>query len=482
MDSDVIRLLRRARGVDVLPPSDRAAVQQRRTEVLAADLDMESTEIAEWLARSYALDGWPWAGPRILRLTQAAGGHLAGRRLLREVAPAVGGHGWTQGRTLAWQGSDPWLRMLAAASESSGDVLERLACDPCASVRAAVAGNPLAPQTALRMLSGDPDSQVRYELIENRAIPRDLWEWLAQRGRLGEESARCACREQAGDPDGLTRLLDQHGLVLPTGLPRQLWEVVVEQGEWHWATQPFPSPMSDSLLDSVDYLRGPVPDHLAVSHAGHGVNSYSLNIRLACGPLAALVQVGWGGVYGDSAADTQEWNRAMGALSEVLHVIGAGTLPGYRQRQVLVVGSDFRMPGEAGPIRVEIFEDDAWQVLADASTWDEVIDWLHSPVASGGWAAGDSTRDRLEDHLQALFEPTRVAELIALVAWLPSGEILRRERGRWIPLGDLDELDATLVLEVRADFLRLHDESQASGLGLTYADAEPYRQTSLSEG
>lgn len=480
MDSDVTRVLRRARGVDVLPPADEDAVRQRRAEVLAADARMGSEELAASLARSYALDGWPWAGPRILRLTQAAGSHLAGRWPLSEVAPAVGGQGWVAERTRAWQGSDPWLRMLAAASESSGEDLQQLACDPCAFVRAAVAGNPLTPAGVLWMLHGDPDSGVRQELIDNRAIPRDLWQWLAERGRLGEVSAPCGCRDGAGNPEGLTRLLDEHGLGLPTGLPRRLWAAVIEQEEWQWATQPLPRGMSDYLLDSLDYLRGPVPDQLAISHAGHGVNSYSLNARLACGPLAALVQVGWGGVYDGPAAD-DEWNQAMGALSEVLQVIGVDYQPGYQQRQVLLACSGFRHLGEAGPIRVEILEDDAWQVVPEVSTWDEVIDWLRSPVAAGGWG-GDLSGDRLEDHLRAFFEPTRAAELIALVAWLPSGEILQRQGGRWVPFGELEDLDATVILEVGAGFLELHDACEAAGQVIAYADAEPYRLPMPSGG
>ncbi len=38
-------------------------------------------------------------------------------------------------------------------------------------------------------------------------------------------------------------------------------------------------------------------DLLALSHAGHGLNSYGLNLVVARGPVAAFVQHGYGGAF-----------------------------------------------------------------------------------------------------------------------------------------------------------------------------------------
>jgi hypothetical protein len=72
---------------------------------------------------------------------------------------------------------------------------------------------------------------------------------------------------------------------------------------WWWATEETPEPMEDYLLRSVELLKGVVADHVSVSHAGHGVNSYALTWRLAFGPLAMIVQAPWGGGFSDEGRD-----------------------------------------------------------------------------------------------------------------------------------------------------------------------------------
>jgi hypothetical protein len=50
-------------------------------------------------------------------------------------------------------------------------------------------------------------------------------------------------------------------------------------------------------------LTGASPDYIAVSHAGHGVNSYALNYQIVDGPLILFAQAPWGGVYNDRGKD-----------------------------------------------------------------------------------------------------------------------------------------------------------------------------------
>lgn len=65
---------------------------------------------------------------------------------------------------------------------------------------------------------------------------------------------------------------------------------------------------------SSAYLGGVVADHVTISHGGHGINSYALTWRMAYGPLAMVVQDGWGGVYMGSAAN--------GRLAELFDRVG----------------------------------------------------------------------------------------------------------------------------------------------------------------
>ena len=51
----------------------------------------------------------------------------------------------------------------------------------------------------------------------------------------------------------------------------------------------------------IDYLTSAslVPDYWAASCAGHGTNSYSMNLTVVDGPVALFLHEEWGGVYMD---------------------------------------------------------------------------------------------------------------------------------------------------------------------------------------
>lgn len=112
---------------------------------------------------------------------------------------------------------------------------------------------------------------------------------------------------------------------------------------WHWATQPSPPALHDYQTLSHEYLRGPVPDQFSLSHAGHGANSYSLNIRLAAGNVAMHAQTGWGGAYTGAPPSTPEW-LAICSVAEQLIETAANTRRsrGFVRRSWLVTFSDFR--------------------------------------------------------------------------------------------------------------------------------------------
>lgn len=106
-----------------------------------------------------------------------------------------------------------------------------------------------------------------------------------------------AADRQLSGYDDLVVTLAEAGLGVPR-IPAALRERLRRIGEWHWTTldddAQQPSPLEDSMMESAPFLRGPVPDHLTISHAGHGPNSYALTVRAAYGSAALVVQEGYG--------------------------------------------------------------------------------------------------------------------------------------------------------------------------------------------
>lgn len=70
-------------------------------------------------------------------------------------------------------------------------------------------------------------------------------------------------------------------------------------GDWCWSTRPDIDPMAMYMFDRYvsEATGGGVGDYVAVSHAGHGANSYGLNFHLVFDAVGFFVQHGWGGVY-----------------------------------------------------------------------------------------------------------------------------------------------------------------------------------------
>lgn len=141
----------------------------------------------------------------------------------------------------------------------------------------------------------------------------------------------------------MTRTFAEAGLVVPP-VPSRFREALIEYGPWHWATrgvEPMEmyalSPYVHTLLDRA------VEDHVAVTHAGHGTNSYSLNLGIKAEGLLVAVQRPWGGVYRDEPIETERWGDLMGACIALLEAnqaaMGNGIAPG---RRLVVVDSDFR--------------------------------------------------------------------------------------------------------------------------------------------
>ncbi len=181
------------------------------------------------------------------------------------------------------------------------------------------------------------------------------------------------------DPTTFLSDFKDAGLRLPT-VPPAFKKSLAEWGPWFLATQPKPEPMDDYMMYSLGSLRAPNPDQFAISHAGHGINSYSLNLRMSLGPFALLVQQGWGGVFGDNLMDTEDWNELMRNVSKLMREFKLTAQPGWHQRQFLVSASDFRMDG----VLLEAFENGQWIKLIETDNWLELLDELRSYRSSLG--------------------------------------------------------------------------------------------------
>jgi hypothetical protein len=75
-------------------------------------------------------------------------------------------------------------------------------------------------------------------------------------------------------------------------------------GQWAWGSRNAP-PFEMYMFD-VDLIARMLCDDgpfFALNHAGHGVNSYGLNLVTAAGKMAAFVQHPYGGVYSDPSAN-----------------------------------------------------------------------------------------------------------------------------------------------------------------------------------
>ena len=116
----------------------------------------------------------------------------------------------------------------------------------------------------------------------------------------------------------MQNLWSENRLLLPK-VPASLESELSQLDYNHVSTLSDHDPMQDYLFyPSLDYLRGNVPDHYIISHAGHGINSYSLNFRYAFGNLAVLIQVGYGGGYSDTKQDALVWNESISQVNLAL--------------------------------------------------------------------------------------------------------------------------------------------------------------------
>lgn len=248
----------------------------------------------------------------------------------------------------------PGIRLLVAFATNDEEILDLLSYDRCVLVRNEVQDTAIESElaeNALDRLAKDPFVFVREQLrdlgpIESTApafsegFDSDL-ESRSDDLIHSVHLSDCPCVEREPN-DGFDEFFSEQGLDTPI-IARFFEEEICEFGFWHWGTQPFPDRMQDYLIESVDYLKGPIPNQYSINHAGHGINSYSLNFRCAIGNIAILAQVGWGGAYMDTQEQSDRWDSVVQILNTILLENSSWQTDEIFVRKYLILYSDFRL-------------------------------------------------------------------------------------------------------------------------------------------
>lgn len=136
----------------------------------------------------------------------------------------------------------------------------------------------------------------------------------------------------------ITATLAEAGLLRPPmGVDA---ETVNTYGKWSWGSRYIPE-MALYMFGAGPVVKMLAEDgpFFAMSHAGHGVNSYGLNVVTTGGPFAVYFQHGYGGVYMSSLESRLRINEAYSYLHVLL---GAAPLTGSTNPRWLLVFSEFR--------------------------------------------------------------------------------------------------------------------------------------------
>lgn len=132
------------------------------------------------------------------------------------------------------------------------------------------------------------------------------------------------------------------GLVAPP-VPEALRPQLRRLGPWLWATRdidPFAMYMFDEYIEEA--IAAATADYVAISHAGHGINSYGLNYHLVCGAVALFTQDGWGGGYMNPVLSRADIATTFSRVYELLRSLPEDPLTQEPPR-VLLAWSGFRM-------------------------------------------------------------------------------------------------------------------------------------------
>lgn len=255
------------------------------------------------------------------------------------------------------------VRLITALATKNEETLLFLINDPCLAVRKSVYENPLTPVNQIK-----------------RAIQTDIYfknYHLDELEKLGDEAEQlpntsvCSC-----SANYIAKYVEQVWAKQELDIPPIVHEFEKRLrffGNMHFGTQPLPDPLSDYMFrDVIDYLKGPIPDQYVLSYAGHGISSYSLNFRYALGDIAVMMQVGYGGAYGDIKKDRALWNELVNQIGDIMLLNPEDRKEGLWQRKYLILFSNFRMGG----LHLAVLENENWTFVTSVKTYEDLYKYF----------------------------------------------------------------------------------------------------------
>lgn len=176
-----------------------------------------------------------------------------------------------------------------------------------------VAAHDRLPDTELQLIDG-PDGSTLRLLTELPFEAHDrAWD-TAHTAR----AMHAAWLNREGPVSDLTTALAVAGIAVPPLGPAADGNLYT-YGAWSWGGRylpPFLLYMFETGVVTRQLVEsGPL---FALSHAGHGINSYGLNLVTSGGPVAAFVQHGYGGAYADPVRDRIDINATYSRLHVLL--------------------------------------------------------------------------------------------------------------------------------------------------------------------
>jgi hypothetical protein len=147
--------------------------------------------------------------------------------------------------------------------------------------------------------------------------------------------------------------------------PLRKWSKGVRKFEdWQWGTRTFDPGAHYGFLPGFIYplLTAPVlKPRFMVSHAGHGMNSYSINVHIVTESAIVFTQAAWGGVFSSGSRDAEQVNDMMESVAAFLEH-SERIPPAPEERHVLIM-SNFRgvhVAGTCAPGTMSQDEIEAW--------------------------------------------------------------------------------------------------------------------------
>ena len=147
--------------------------------------------------------------------------------------------------------------------------------------------------------------------------------------------------------------------------PLEPWVAGVRKiGPWQWGTRKFDA-MEHYMFrdDFIESLVGEpaLTPRFMISHAGHGINSYSINVHIVTESAIVYTQAGWGGVYDDSERASREVNDMIESVAAFLeHSERTHTAPEVRNVLIMSNFRGVRVAGTCVPGTMSQDEIETW--------------------------------------------------------------------------------------------------------------------------